>query len=365
MDSHETKRGRRTAGVGPFVLGALIVGAMLCAGGCSNYRYSEPSYFLDLEKDTLLRSLQIDRDMENRILALDADNITEEDIETTLKFAPAPRVHCIAGGTFFVHLQLESFADFLVGMGYPRDKLRHPGNGSYSSPCVDSGPRVAGLIAWYYEKEGLRPMLIGHSQGGVQAMRVLLELAGKMSSTINVRNPLTGRNEDRDWIIDPITGEKTPVTQVQCSYASVVGAGGVARTLPTHWRMSFRLRAVPDSVVEFTGFYIHGDVMGGDFLGFADKDSYKSNGTAEVRTVLLPFGHDHYFVPNTKHLARNKSTRDWINAYEPSAAPGYPDIDGRLTNIIWGAEVWTSIKRHWCLEAQRLIRAKRKLEKAG
>ena len=361
MDSCETKNRRRTAGVGRFVLGALIVGAMLCAGGCSEYSYSEPSYFLDLEKDTVLRSLEIDRDLENRILALDAKNITEEDIQTTLQFAPAPRVHCVAGGTFLVHLQMNSFADFLVGMGYPRDKIRHPGNGSYSSPCIDSAPRIAGLLAWYYEKEGLRPMLIGHSQGGIQAMRILHELAGKMSSSINVWNPLTGWWEDRDYIIDPITGEQTPVTKVQCSFASVVGAGGMTRLLPYQWRMMFRLRTVPDSVIEFTGFYMHGDLLGGDLLGFADKNSYKHNGVAEVRSVLLPFGHDHYFVPNTKHLARNKSTRDWINAYEPNDTPGYPDIDGPRTNIVWGAEVWTSIKRHWCLEAQRLIRAKRAL----
>jgi len=343
------------------VLGALIAGAMLCAGGCGDYSYSEPSYFLDIEKDTVLRSLEIDRALENRILALDADHITEEDIQETLQFAPAPRVHCIAGGTLLVHLQMNAFADFLVGMGYPRDKLRHPGNGSYSTPCIDSAPRIAGLLAWYYEKEGLRPMLIGHSQGGVQAMRILHELAGKFRSSINVRNPLTGGAEDRDWIIDPITGEKTPVTQVQCSYASVVGAGGVSRLLPYQWRMWARLRSVPDSVIEFTGFYSHGDVLGGDLAGFADKDSYKPNGIAEVRSVRLPAGHNHYFVPNTRSLATSKITRDWINAYEPSDTPSFPDIEGPRRNIIWGAEVWTSIKRHWCLEAQRLIRAKRRL----
>ncbi len=347
------------------MLGALIVGTMLGSGGCGDYSYSEPAYFLDIEKDTVLRSLTIDPDLENRILALDPNNITEEDIQATLKFAPAPRILCIAGGTFFVHLQMNSFAEFLVGMGYPRDKLRHPAYGTYSYPCIDSGPRVAGMIAWFYEKEGLRPMLIGHSQGGIQAVRILHELAGKMSSSIDVWSPLKEWTEGRDWIIDPITGEKIPVTDVQCSYASVVGAGGMTRLLPYQWRMMFRLRTVPDSVREFTGFYMHGDLLGGDLLGFVDKNRYKPNGKAEVRTVLLPFGHGHYFTPNTRHLAKRKSTRDWINAYQPTDAPGYPDIEGPKTNIIWGADVWTSIKRHWCLEAQRLIRAKRALRHAG
>jgi hypothetical protein len=27
--------------------------------------------------------------------------------------------------------------------------------------------------------------------------------------------------------------------------------------------------------------------------------------------------------------------------------------------VLWAADVWHSIKKHWCLEAQRLIRAQR------
>ena len=30
-------------------------------------------------------------------------------------------------------------------------------------------------------------------------------------------------------------------------------------------------------------------------------------------------------------------------------------------NILWAADVWYSIKKQWCLEAQRLVRAKRQL----
>ena len=32
------------------------------------------------------------------------------------------------------------------------------------------------------------------------------------------------------------------------------------------------------------------------------------------------------------------------------------EVDG--ANILWAAEVWFSIKKHWCLEAQQLIRAR-------
>jgi hypothetical protein len=27
--------------------------------------------------------------------------------------------------------------------------------------------------------------------------------------------------------------------------------------------------------------------------------------------------------------------------------------------VLWAADVWHNIKKHWCLEAQRLIRAQR------
>jgi hypothetical protein len=32
--------------------------------------------------------------------------------------------------------------------------------------------------------------------------------------------------------------------------------------------------------------------------------------------------------------------------------------------VLWAADVWHSIKKHWCLEAQRLIRAQRASDEA-
>ena len=84
------------------------------------------------------------------------------------------------GGIYPVHLVMESFGRFLVGMGYPEAKIRDPGDGRWShSPVRGQRDRLAGLIAWYYERDGMRPMMIGHSQGGIQAVKVLYELAGE------------------------------------------------------------------------------------------------------------------------------------------------------------------------------------------
>jgi len=52
--------------------------------------------------------------------------------------------------------------------------------------------------------------------------------------------------------------------------------------------------------------------------------------------------------------------RDWLDAYVPDrkdevavAPPG--DKGGAL----WAGDVWYFVKKHWCLELQRLIRARR------
>jgi hypothetical protein len=62
-----------------------------------------------------------------------------------------------------------------------------------------------------------------------------------------------------------------------------------------------------------------------------------------------------------RHLAANEATRAWIDAYAPAAAvpplPSGPDID--TSNILHAADIWYSIRKYWCIEAQRAIRARR------
>jgi hypothetical protein len=52
----------------------------------------------------------------------------------------------------------------------------------------------------------------------------------------------------------------------------------------------------------------------------------------------------------------------WIEAYRPDAAlpalPDAPDADTR--NLIHAADLWFSIRRHWCREGQRLLRGQGK-----
>jgi hypothetical protein len=50
--------------------------------------------------------------------------------------------------------------------------------------------------------------------------------------------------------------------------------------------------------------------------------------------------------------------RDWLNAYVPGHNNGIPANAATTTNALWAADVWYSIKKHWVLEAQRLLRTK-------
>ena len=307
----------------------------------------------------VLRSVATDRALEDRILALDARRIDEGDFLNTLSKAPAPRIVLLHGGFYPTHLIMASAGRFLVGMGYPEDRIRHPGDRRWSHTPYENSARIAGLIAWYYERDGTRPMMIGHSQGGIQAIKVLYELAGQFDNPIPVWNPAADEALDRTTIVDPLTGAERPVVGLSLSYVSVVGAGGVALLLPNQWSMASKLRTIPNTVDDFTGFSVGLDLMAWTVPGIDASTEFRHNGTAEVRSVVLPSVYNHLTVPIVGPLAGDKATRDWINAYVPDQPNADPPPQTVGYGALWAADVWYSVKKHWALEAQRLIRAKR------
>lgn len=306
------------------------------------------------------------RAVEDRILALDPDRISDADVRNTLAAGPTPRIVLVHGGIAGVYLMMESFGKFLVGMGYPESRIRDPRDGEWSQNPYRSSVRLAGQLAWYYERDGVRPMLIGHSQGGMQTVKVLHELAGDFGDRVPVWNPVTDRSENRETIHDPVTRAERPVIGLQLSYASVVGAGGLEFWAPTGWSLAGRLRAIPDSVEEFTGYSIAADPIAlTPPTGPTSYDLYRQTGNAKVHNVNLPIGYSHVTVPNTDYLVDEPGKRDWINAYtggknvDAATIPGGDD-----SHVLWAADVWHNIKKHWCLEAQRLIRAQRASDEA-
>lgn len=300
------------------------------------------------------------RELEDRVLALNSLRVPDRDLRDVLAAAPAPRLILIHGGISRVIPFMESFGEFLVGMGYPARSITNPGDGTYTFSCYESARIVAGSVAWYYEQEGLRPMMIGHSQGGFQVVKVLQLLEPEPGRQVEVWNPVTWQGEGRYEITDPLTGRRRPVVGLKLPYVCGVGGGGLTRVLPNQWDMIGSLRTIPDSVEEFTCFYKRNDLLGGDFLGYGSANHSHAEDTAVVRNVRLPTHYKHGSVPDTRHLLASPVIRDWINNYDPARPPDTePEFDQPSHNILWAADVWYSLKKHWVRELQRSIQARR------
>jgi hypothetical protein len=340
---------------------ALALSLLLFAAGCATL----PDANVDradreqVAAGSVLRSFALTPELEKRILALDPEHISEDDVRSILEKAPTPRIMLLHGGVYPVHLAMTSFGKFLIGMGYPEEKIRQRPDGRYSESPYTSSTKLAGEIAWYYEQEATRLMLVGHSQGGMHALKVLDELAGEFSSSIPVWDPVNDRPLARSTITDPVSGMQRPVVGLTVAYASAIGAGGPALLLPNQWPMIGRLRDVPDTVDEFTGYAIGVDLFAWNF-GEGNSGSFRARGATVVRNVVLPADYVHVTAPAAQRLARSKAMRDWLNAYVPGAEVDTDSLpDGPHENVLYAADVWFSIKKHWCLEAQRIVRARR------
>jgi len=279
---------------------------------------------------------------------LDCDNLDASAVREVLAHAPAPRVILINGSLPL--LTLDPLARFLIAMGYPAERLKDPRDGALSVSGYQDSLRLAGIVAWHYEHDGVAPMLIGHSRGGMLVVRTLHELAGAFSDEVPVWDPLHDEALDRTTLVDPLTGRTRPVIGVQIGYAVALATGKLPRVWQGQWTMLRRLRQIPDTVRHFTGFRIEGDLIAGDLFG---HDPYVAMHTAQVRNVTLPSTYSHLDAPNVERLANDPVTRAWIDAFRPDRAARLPEtVD--TTNILHAAEIWYGVKRAWCREAQML-----------
>ena len=178
------------------------------------------------------------------------------------------------------------------------------------------------------------PMLIGHSQGGMQAVKILHVLNGGYAAEVPVWNPLTDFPESRTTIVDPLTGRPVPVVGLRISYASAVGAGGAAFLLPNQWTLVGRLRTIPDTVEEFTGYWIDVDLWAWTFPGADATRKFENSGHVKVRNVTLPASNNHVTLPVTADLAEDPAIRAWIDAYRPGGAA--PPAERRRQRAVGG-----------------------------
>jgi hypothetical protein len=289
-----------------------------------------------------------------RVLALDPEHISAADVRDLLARVPAPRIFLFQGS--LAPVTMLPFANFLIAMGYPEAKLRNAADGSVSLSSFGDSAEPAGTLAWYYEREGMMPMMIGHSQGGMMVIRILQDLAGMAADKVMVWNPLAHRSEQRDWIADPWTGARRPVVSLKVPYAAALATGRLPRLMLGQWSTLTTLRDVPDSVEEFSGFTIDWDPIAGTV---PDVDPFRATGSARVRNIGLSATTSHIGMPLSLRLAENTVTRAWIESYTPAESAPVPAADIDVTNIVHSADIWFSVKKHWCIEAQRYIRAAR------
>ena len=340
----------------------FLLAVVIAAGGCSTAPVAPSRATVTTPTSgNVLRSVTMDRALEDRILALDPAKISAEDVRGTLSKAPAPRIFLIRGGIYPVYLAMESLGAFLIGMGYPEERVLTPHENDWSLSPYESAPNIAGLLAWCYEHEGVRPTMIGHSQGGIQAVKVLHELAGDWSKELHPFNPMTGKFEAATTIVDPLTGRERPVMGLRLGFVATVGTGGWALALPNHWIVLDRVRTIPDTVDEFVGYRIAFDLWALDGPAFDELKTFHANGTAVVRNAWLPAEYAHVTVPATRDLLQDPAMRAWIDAYAPDNQAALAPLPGPDEHAMFAADVWYGLKKHWALEAQSFVRARRAL----
>jgi hypothetical protein len=290
---------------------------------------------------------RIATDVAEGLARLDCEHVSADDVRDTLARVPAPRIVLLQGSVPLV--TMEPFARFLIRMGYPEGRLSNPRDGSVSYSSFGDRAALAGALAYDYEASGVEPMLIGHSHGGMQVIRVLHEFAGAFHAELPVIDPATGTALARTTIVDPRTQHSRPVVGLHVAYATALATGWLPRVLLGQWKMLPLLRRIPDTVTEFTGFDIPHDPIAGNLLGIAP---YEATGSARVRNVRLPAASSHVALPDVDGLASDAGVRRSIEAWTPGA-PASPQ--GDAPNFTQAADIWYSVKRHWCLQAQRLL----------
>ena len=91
--------------------------------------------------------------------------------------------------------------------------------------------------------------------------------------------------------------------------------------------------------------------------------TFHANGKAIVRNVTLPAEYAHVIVPATRDLAASPAMRAWIDAYVPDYASDKPGAGAAARRAErqrhLGRRRLVQLKKHWALEAQRFVRARR------
>ena len=238
--------------------------------------------------------------------------------------------------------------EFLIAMGYPGKQMRDPRDGKLSQRSFGDSLHWAGTLAWYYESEGMMPMLIGHSQGGMMAIRILYELDGAFHDAIPVWDPLAGaalaaHDDSRSAHRRHASGQGTEVGL--CSshgdgQADAGSSGSMGHDRQVAPDSRHRHRISPDS--RFRGIRSREHLA---TLSPMPPSAPRACATSSCRPAPVTCG-----LPDTsasRHQcghARAGSTPDRLSCTR--RRPRLPSVD--TSNIVHAADIWYSVKKHWC-----------------
>jgi hypothetical protein len=277
--------------------------------------------------------------------------------ELTAAMLPAERApHVVMPQGSLGIVTMEPFGRFLAAMGYPERALVDAHGGAMTTDSDIAGTKLAGALAYMYERDGVRPILIGHSKGGGVVIETLRALAGLDGDDLPVVDPRTLEPLPRTTFMDPATGERRRVVDLKLPLAAAIATGRLPRVLRGQFDLARVLRDIPDSAIAFLGLFIPFDPIAGTLAG--DEDPYRPLGRSEVRNVVLPAQTSHIAAPRAEPLAADPAARAWIERYRPGAGEPPPALRG-AENLALAAELWYAVKRAWCGEAQRTVRTAR------
>ena len=132
------------------------------------------------------------------------------------------------------------------------------------------------------------------------------------------------------------------------AYASVVGRR--RRRVPAAEPVGHDRQAaqIPDTVDEFTGYFIAIDLIAWSFPGDQRAGGLpRRSATRRCATSSCPPPTATCSCPPCRSCRRTRRRARCINAYAPGKAGEAGLENDRLTGALWAADVWYSIKKHW------------------
>src|SRR5437763_1889262 len=88
----------------------------------------------------------LDPALEDRLLALSPEHVTERDVADVLVHAPTPKMLLFSGSVPIV--TMDPVAEFFIAMGYPRERIADPRDGSLWYGSFGDSAAIAGVVAW-------------------------------------------------------------------------------------------------------------------------------------------------------------------------------------------------------------------------